>query len=53
MPPVRCTVAGRGQFATTQHLVDRRAAGAQQARGFDDIDLERFKRMGWCALVGL
>ena len=46
-------MARRWQFATTQHLVNFRAAVAQQARGFDDIDLQGFKRRGWCAVGGL
>src|SRR5436309_3335201 len=36
----RAAVAGRRQFAATQHLVDLRAAVAQQTRGFDHIDLQ-------------
>ena len=48
----RCAVAGRWQFAATQHLVDLRAAVAQQARGFDDIDLQWFKRSGDVVSLG-
>jgi hypothetical protein len=42
--PSRCAVTGRWQLAATQHLVDGRAAVAQQARCFDHVDLEGFKR---------
>jgi hypothetical protein len=47
----RCAMAGRWEFATTQHLVNRRAAIAEQACRFDDIDLQWFNL--WCGVLSL